>query len=159
MTNKPDPRIAAKGFLLNVVDRLTKDLKAIPAEKQNVSPMGAARTPLNIVAECAFVNGRIAEVLRTGTAPPRPTPEEQATKLNAYDTEEKVLAYLREETDALLLVLESISPKRLEETTDFPFNRPITLLFLAEFASIHIMYHDGQLNYIHTLYGDTAVHW
>ncbi len=155
----PDPREAVKGLLLNVTDRLTKDLKAIPAEKQNVSPMGAARTPLNIVAECAFVNGRIAEVLRVGTPSPRPAPEEQEKHLNSFDTEEKVLAYLQEETEVLLSTLESLSPERLQETTDFPFGRPITVLFLAEFASIHIMYHDGQLNYIHTLYGDTAVHW
>jgi hypothetical protein len=30
---------------------------------------------------------------------------------------------------------------------------------LAHLASIHMMYHDGQLNYIQSLHGDGEIHW
>ena len=157
--SNPINREAVKGFLLNVQDRLIKDLQALPTEKQNTSPMGAGRTPLHIVAECGWVNQRLATVLSTGTAPPHPAPEERNALLNTYDTEEKALTYLQASTQEVLEALYALPEERLAETTEFPFGRPITLLFLAQFAAIHLMYHDGQLNYIHTLYGDTETHW
>jgi hypothetical protein len=157
--SNPISREAVAIFLLNVQDRLIKDLKAIPTERQGASPMGAGRAPLNIVAECAWVNQRVATVLINGVPPPRPAPEERDALLNSYDTEEKALTYLQTSTQEVIQALDALPEERLAETTEFPFGRPITLLFLAQFAAIHLMYHDGQLNYIHTLYGDTETHW
>jgi len=36
---------------------------------------------------------------------------------------------------------------------------PSTLFSVAEGAALHMMYHDGQLNYLHTVHGDTEMHW
>ena len=39
-----------------------------------------------------------------------------------------------------------------------PFG-PATRLAAAGIASMHMMYHDGQLNYVHMLHGDMEMHW
>ena len=138
---------------------LANDLKAIPEEKQNTSPGGIARTPVNIVAECAMVNGRIAHFLRSGEMPPRPTIEERNRHLASFDSAEKALAYLERETTVLLAAFDGLEPARLGERNDELFGRPMTLFQLAELAAVHMSYHDGQLNYVQTLYGDAEMHW
>ncbi len=102
--------------------RLVNDLKAIPAERQNASPGGAGRTPLHIVAECAMVNGRVAEYLRTGKFA-RPSPEEREEKLAGYGTEAEALAFLTEQTEDLLRAIEELDASTLGEQTNEPFGR------------------------------------
>ncbi|MCX6380148.1 MAG: hypothetical protein NT023_11855 [Armatimonadetes bacterium] len=129
-----DPKAHLKGMLARIKGLVANDLNAIPVEKRNVSPGGAGRTPLNIVAECAHVNQRCSQYLKTLVPPDRLSPEEREAHLNSDDA-------------------------KWGETTEFPFGRPMTLFGIAELPSVHLMYHDGQLNYIQTLYDDTEVHW
>lgn len=138
---------------------LTNDLKAIALDRQNASPGGVARPALHIVAECAMVNAFIADYLRTGTAAPRPSPEERETRLRSFDTAEKALACLDQATQNLLQTIEALDESTLGEISDQPLGRPVTRFALAELPSVHMMYHDGQLNYLQTLHGDSVNHW
>ncbi|GAB4462687.1 MAG: hypothetical protein OHK0029_30000 [Armatimonadaceae bacterium] len=138
--------------------RLINDLKAIPAEKQNECPGGCSRTALNIVAECGMVNGFIAAYLR-GESGPRPSPEERNAFLASFDTEEKSVTYLQEQTDKLLEAIGALDESVLGDDDSNFFGRPMTKFAIAELPAMHMSYHDGQLNYIHTLNNDSAVHW
>ena len=154
-----DPKTHLKGMLARIKGLVANDLNAIPVEKRNVSPGGAGRTPLNIVAECAHVNQRCSQYLKTLVPPDRLSPEEREAHLNSFDTAEKALAYLEETAAELAEAIDGFDDAKWGETTEFPFGRPMTLFGIAELPSVHLMYHDGQLNYIQTLYDDTEVHW
>ncbi len=136
---------------------LTNDLKAIAADKANICPGGCARTALNIVAECASVNAMAATVLSGGEFK-RPSPEEREAHLNSFDTTDKVLAYLDQETQHLLEVIDTIDESTFGDEMS-PFGRPMTRFGVAGLPSWHMMYHDGQLNYIQSLHGDGEMHW
>ena len=47
----------------------------------------------------------------------------------------------------------------LGETTNALMGRVMTRLAVAELPAVHMSYHDGQLNYIHSLCGDSEMHW
>jgi len=153
----PDLKEHLQAITKSGAERLVKDLKAIPADKQNVSPGGCARAPLHYVAECGMLNGFLAGFL-SGAAAPRPNPEEREKVLSAADTEEKALAMLQDGTDKLLAAIAALDPETLGDTVEF-FGRTWTRLAVAELPASHMSYHDGQLNYVHTLCGDSQVHW
>ena len=137
---------------------MSNDLKAIPAEKAGASPGGVARTPINIVAECAMANGQFADYFLTGQFIHVPH-EEQEARLAEFDSVEKVLAYLDKETGRLLDALEAVDESTLGEVSDQVHGRPRTRLAIAQLPATHMMYHDGQLAYIQTLLGDGEMHW
>ncbi len=138
---------------------LADDFAAIPADKMVVSPGGAGRTPISIVAECADLNRIMATRLETGAFPERRSPEDREAFLDTFDTPEKALAFLDEETRHLLRVVDGLDDATFANTLMHPLGMETTVFGLAEFAALHMMYHDGQLNYIHSLYGDSAMHW
>jgi hypothetical protein len=136
---------------------LTNDLKAIAADQVNACPGGCARPALNIVAECAAINGVIATIL-AGEEYQRPTPEEREKFLASFDTVEKALAFLDQETQRLLAAFENLDESTLNDSMQ-QLGRPMTRMMIAELPGWHMMYHDGQLNYIQTLHGDSEMHW
>jgi hypothetical protein len=136
---------------------LTNDLKAIAADQTNVCPGGCARPALHIVAECAAVNGMIATLLEGGEFQ-RPSPEDRERFFASFDTGEKALAFLDQETQRLLTVYENLDESTLADVST-QIGRPMTRMAMAELPGWHMMYHDGQLNYIQTLHGDSEMHW
>ena len=138
--------------------RLVKDLQALPPETHLKSFAGCARTPLYMVAECAWVNGWIAELLEGGPAK-RMTDEEEEAFYGSVDTAEKALAMLDASVAKLKAAYDSLDAETLGDITDKPFGRPVPLFQPAFLPISHLMYHDGQLNYIQSLYGDDKIHW
>lgn len=152
------PKEHLRGFALRVKQLLVNDLTAISAEKRNECLGGCARSALNMVAECAALNGAIAHYLQTGEMKRLP-PDEREAFLNSFDTLEKTLAFLDERTDKLLEAYAALDESTLGEMSDQPFGRPMSRFAVAELPAMHMMYHDGQLNYIQTLHGDSEIHW
>ncbi len=146
------------GFTERSYTLLVKDLKALPPEAHTACFAGAARAPLQFVAECAAINGRIAKFL-SGVDSPSPSSEEREAFLASFDTCEKALAYLESETNTLYAAIEAVDPTTLGELSEKMFGRPMTKFAIAEIPGFHMMYHDGQLNYIQSLRGDTEMHW
>ena len=106
-----------------------------------------------------MVNQRSAIYLKTRVEPERRAPEEREAYLNSFDTAEKVLAYLDSSCAELVEAIDGFDDNEWGDVTNFPFGRPMTFFGVAELPSIHQFYHDGQLNYIQTLYEDREIHW
>ena len=110
-----------------------------------------------MVAECGAVNGTLASLLTTGTAT-MPPPDERAAYFAAITTRAEALDALDVGTQKLYAAIDGVAPDRWGETVQTPLG-PMTLLGAAGFAAQHMMYHDGQLNSLHMLHGDTEMHW
>lgn len=141
-----------------VAARLINDLNAIPDDHEDHCPGGCARSGVNIVAECAVVNRAVATFLATGTAV-RPKPEERDALIASYDTKAKAREFLSQETAKLIEAIKSLDPETLGETVNFFPTRTTDRFAVASLPAGHMAYHDGQLNYIQTLYGDNQIHW
>ena len=136
---------------------LVNDLNALDEEKASGSPDAALRPAIKVVAECGSVNGLLAALLTDGTAM-TPSPDERASYYAAITTRAEALAALEKGTQTLYAAIDGMAADRWGETVQTPLG-PMTLLGAAGFAAQHMMYHDGQINYLHMLHGDTEMHW
>ena len=136
---------------------LVNDLNALDEEKASGSPNAALRPAIKVVAECGSVNGLLAELVRTGTAT-RPSPEEREAYYASITTRAEALAELEKGTQKLYAAIDAIAPDRWGETVPTPLGS-MTVMGAASFAALHMMYHDGQINHLHMLHGDTEMHW
>jgi hypothetical protein len=136
---------------------LVNDLNALDEEKASGSPNAALRPAIKVVAECGAVNGTLAELLTAGTAT-MPSPDERAAYFASITTRAEALASLDAGTQKLYAAIDGVAPDRWGETVQTMLGQ-MTLLTAAGFAALHMMYHDGQLNSLHLLHGDTEMHW
>ena len=151
-----------KAFLAGTIqhnaETLIKDLKHVPSDKLNVSPMGCARRPLEFVAECAGFNRLLSKTIR-GEEAPLPSDEERKNFYASCDSFEKAKHMLEDSTQLLLDALNALPEQELTREVTAYWGQQMPLYKLIHAAAVHMAYHDGQVNYIQCLYGDSAIHW
>lgn len=135
------------------------NLRAMPPEKQTWSPLDAGRTALSLVQECAVMNRYFAGILRDRKAPEFNWAEYQAA-CNALETSEKALAELEKATDELVREICAFPEGELATMVRMPWGEGFTVPFQAVMFMPYwnMTYHQGQLAYIQTLYGDREMH-
>ena len=144
-------------FFATAATRAAADLEAallrLPEDKRNVSPMGDARTPADLVAEVAILNGTTADLLTS-----RHFPENydfaafgQAKKDLAQDGE-KLKSMLTENTARVTEVIRAIPDEDLGIEITMPWG-PMTLTQIASYPYWNASYHEGQINYVASMYG------
>lgn len=138
-------------------NNLVNDLAAMDEDKAADSPHEALRPVIKLVAECGTVNGLLATLVSTGQAT-MPTPEQSAAFYEGITTPQAAMAVLEEGTQNLYAAIDSTAPNTWADTISWPFGS-WTRAAAAGFAALHMMYHDGQLNSVHLLHGDTEMHW
>ena len=152
-----EPRAALRAAIERAHKNLVNDLNATPDEKLNSGSGGVSRPAIEIVVECGSVNSMIAGALG-GVAPPRPDPEQRKAFFASFQTKESALTYLEQQTQQLLAAVDGVDVDTLGDMVETPLG-PMTRFGLTQLSAMHMMYHDGQLNYIHALHGDPDMHW
>ncbi len=137
---------------------LGNDLNALPEEQALAHPGGTSRPAVAVVAECAAVNGLIATLLTTGEMR-RPSPEEREAYYAKFTSREAATSALRAETARLLSAIDALPEARWGEPITGLIGQPSTLLETTGFAALHMMYHDGQINLLQAMHGDSEMHW
>lgn len=141
-------------------DRLIADLRAVPEESRAVSPGGAARSPYSVALECGIINARIAAALEGKSLPATPTHGEYDEMLAHLQSFDAVAAFVTHETLVLKVAVRETAPSAWGETLEIFPSRPGMSRFDAVLlALLHMSYHDGQLNHVHLLGGDSKIHW
>jgi hypothetical protein len=137
--------------------RIVKDLNALPEDKVVESPGGSARPAADFVYEVAFINRRCAMRLR-GEAPPPVENEPWIVAPEGFRTKDALTREMEESTAELLAGFDQRGPNGLTDLIPLP-REEWTVFQLATFVTRHMNYHDAQLNYLQSLYGDLEVHW
>jgi hypothetical protein len=152
----------AARLTLEGMESLFRAARHVPETNLRWSPMGAARSVMSQVAECAVAPRLQIQIIEGA-------PEEavmDAYHANLRDIErlmqgtlDQAYAVAVPQTQALARVLRSYPSDRLEEERILPFNGGMTrtqadLLFIPYW---NLCYHIGQINYIQTLLGDTEM--
>ena len=135
-----------------------KDLGWIPEDKLDVSPMAAAKTPKAMTIECAGLFKMLVALIDSADAK-RPSPEERQAWYASFKTIDAVKEEFTKTADALIAKIEKLDPSALDREVTAPWGQPISLGGMLLLGISHTTYHDGQLNYIQTLYGDDKFHW
>jgi uncharacterized damage-inducible protein DinB len=147
---------AAADLCREACETLVRAASATPVEKLTWQPLENGRSMLEQLAECTLANFKWARILRTGTYANLPAEIakplwDQLTTLNV------ITEKLRESTEELVSALGEVPVDQLAEPIQTQWG-PMPLFRCCFHAYWNMVYHEGQINYIQTLYGDYEEH-
>lgn len=136
--------------------KAAKDLEAalhrLPQEKRNASPGGKARTPADMVAECAILNGSTAEMLKTYRFPSFDPEAYEHQRNELCADEEKLIALLHENTVRAVTAIREVPDADLGIEIAMPWGS-VTVAQLISYPFWNMGYHEGQINYLAAMLG------
>lgn len=139
--------------------KLEKAVAKMPEDRQTWEPVLDGNTGRNTqdqLCECGLLNAWCAQGLQAGSLPAPDWDAYNAQKAT-LDTPEKALAAFKEGTEALTSALAASSAAILTSTFVNPFSGQETdWVDFVEIMYWNMCYHEGQINYIQTLYGDVS---
>ena len=133
------------------------DLDALPEDGFDKKFGPKCRTVADIVYEVNMVNDQLRMELRGEPTPGWPEGG-WVTAPAGFEGKHTVTEAFRTSTDSLRSTAEEFSETQLAEplaTGEGETSREERV----RFATLHLWYHSGQLNFIQTLLGDDAWHW
>ncbi|MCH7904965.1 MAG: hypothetical protein IH944_10420 [Armatimonadetes bacterium] len=151
-------RELTKTRLQGSLDRYRKDIKHFTDEQFASCPGGEARSPLAITAEVGLFNHACAKII-SGEDMPEMTEQAIGEVMASIDTREKATEKLISGTAALETAIVAASDDDYQNEVKAPWGQTVTKQYMAEACCMHMDYHDGQLNIIQCMNGDTTVHW
>ncbi len=122
----------------------------MPEEKLTWKPEQGARTILHQIAECACINKMAAGMLATQQMP-ADFREQLDASFAHNDTRDKTIASLKEGTALLTAAILAFPAEKLDSEIALPWGSH-TLADMVFMPYWNMSYHEGQINYIQTLY-------
>ena len=153
-----DLRNVISEMITDAAKTYSSDLNWIPEDKFHAVPMGSGRSPADFTAECIGFNRMVARIIKDEKVH-FPTDEEHEAFVRSFDTIGKAKNEILESARDLVDALKLIAPDDLWAEVTPPWGQPVATYKMASLAASHMSYHDGQVNYIQTLYGDVRMHW
>lgn len=143
-------------FLARAIPKATEDLltalNLLPEDKRNWSPMGDARTALDMVAEIAILNGSTADMIRDrafGDMDMEGYMKEKAELAGDWPRLQKTL---EENTARVIKAIEELPDSDLAAEITMPWGN-MTLEQISSYPYWNTCYHEGQINYIASMLG------
>ena len=137
-------------------ENLIASMLAMPEDKRNWKPMGTGRTVNDLLMECILVNLKWAATLRNRAY--TRVGSEIAEPLRGISADsQSLIDHLNQSTAELIDAIRSVRDDELVEMIKTPFGS-YSLADCCLIAYWNSVYHEGQINYIQTLYGDQARH-
>ncbi len=147
-----------QGQLQRYADMYAADLAHLSDDHLHQVPMGAARTIASFTAEVAGFNRLVAAVVR-GEEAAMPDPEAVEAFVQSINSIAKAQELVKSSANEICEALASSGAEAALADVTAPWGEPTTKINLASMAASHMMYHDGQINYIQSLHGDAVNHW
>ncbi len=144
----------AAGLTQMMTKELLMALEFTPDDKLDWVPMGAAKTPRVIIAECGASYRWLAAELR---GEPNAAEAWESTKPEDFATREALADFVKGAEAEFLAAIGALTQEQLGQKRQVFWGEE-TLGNLMWLGMIHTNYHVGQLNYIQTLWGDTEMH-
>lgn len=135
-----------------------RDLEALTEETILHSAGGAARSVVDFTYEVALINRRIAARFCREEPPPLPEGDEWAVAPLELRSKAAIEEYAKGAFSDLIAAVKTVP---MDE-----WDRPVgaagkeePAFAMANFAAMHTMYHDAQLNFVQAINGDLGMHW
>jgi len=143
-------------FLITATPKAAEALETallrLPEDKRNWSPMGDARTALDMVAEVAMLND-IADMVRTRAFPTDFDMDDyMEMKAALIGDWSKLQPMLHSSTAVAVETIKTVPDEDLEIEIPMPWG-PFTLAQIISYPYWNMSYHEGQINYIASMLG------
>ena len=140
------------GATRKAADDLIAALERLPADKRDWSPMGDARSALDMVAECAILNGTTVEMIQQRAFPPFDWESYRAAKTALVSDPDGALALLRENTTRVVAAIPTVDAADLATEIPMPWGAQ-SLSSILSYPYWNMTYHEGQINYLASMLG------
>ena len=141
-----------------IVATLLRNLEAMPDDKLTWKPLEQGRTVISQLQECAIMTGLCAEALKTRTFPEYKD-ESYNKALEGIDNIVSTVESLKFNLDRLICEIDDFPADDLEKTLLYPWDdKPKTFTELMMMNYWNLSYHEGQIAYIQSPYGDHRHH-
>ena len=147
----------AKEFTMREVEVLLKDASYIPEENLGYCAAGCAKTAAQILREIAGSNQAIAAAIKGEE--PGEAAEKLAKRIEEASSLDALSQLVRESANAVCDAIDSHSEADLGNLIRMPWEAMFPLGQAIFLPVSHMTYHDGQINYIQLLLGDSKFHW
>jgi hypothetical protein len=139
-----------------------RNAKAVPADKHDWKPLDNGRSVLDQAREMAKCPDWAYDIC-SGTTQPDWSEDNMAAQkaeMDKWTTVEQCEQECNKRLDKLAEFYKSMGDERLTETKWLPFDggRDFTMVEMMDYPRWNFVYHNGQINYIQTLYGDKEMH-
>ncbi len=141
----------------SAVESLLRAFSFIPKEKRDWKPADPSRNALEILNHAAYWTLYFTRILR-GEGPWPVSEEEWPRSTQATQDGEKAQRLAEEGGKEFVEAVKKLSPEDLKREVELPWGK-------ETFGQViwdnywHLSYHEGQLNYLQTMLGDTEHHW
>lgn len=153
-----DAKTELAGWTRQLGHMYSVDLAHVPETTITNSPGGSARSVGHFTAEVVGLCYMAVKAIQ-GEQIDYPSDEARAEFESKFTTKEFCQEQVQKASNALADALEAATDEQLSAQIMAPWGQPMTAFGFATIAANHILYHDGQLNYIQALNGDAAIHW
>ena len=150
-----------QNFIAAATEKAATDLSAalltLPEDKRGWSPSDSARTALHLVAECALNNGAVIEMIEAGEWRQPSGGQEayfQIMQEWASGDWNALHTLLMDNTRRLAAALNAVGGEALAAEFVTPYSTGPFSGFMA-YPYWNMSYHEGQINYIASLLGDS----
>jgi len=150
------PQIAASRTQRAVTDLIAAAQSTQP-DKVTWVPLGEARTILDQLTECAIANLKWRNILQTRQYA-NVSEEAWEHTVAACTTLPDTLARLEQSGAELVAAILAVAEEETADEIPTPWG-PYSLADCCLHAYWNMVYHEGQINYVQTLYGDTDEHY
>ena len=133
-------------------DNLQTAVNRLPEDKRNWSPMGDARSAMNMVAECAMISDP-TKIVETRSFPMDFDFSDYLKKLSELANDpDKCWSLLKDTVDRAVACIESVPDADLDLEVQMPFGT-FTIGKIIAYPYWNMSYHEGQINYIASMLG------
>jgi hypothetical protein len=147
--------VAAKRTEMALSDLISAS-RATRPDRLNWQPLDCGRSVLDQLQECAIANWKWTGILRNMSY--ANAPAEFVEQVGRLTELEPVLDRLRETAAALTEAILELPDEVMEREIETPWG-PYPLYNGCFHAYWNMAYHEGQINYIQTLYGDNEEYY
>lgn len=128
---------------------------AFPSEKRELKLADGMASPLDILQHIIGTN----HLFIAGFNEQREMSSDEREEIQArFSDFDDALAELKRSSAELITAIENVDPELLFKDGEPDLSRG-SWLHRLQIASVHMVYHWGQLNYIQTSYGDMVMHY
>lgn len=136
-----------------------RTVRATQPDKLEWKPLDQGRTVLDMAQECAQSASWFAQMLEDRSCDgfsmdDYPKAQAERATWSLDECERK----LTDNTQRLAAAIRAIPDADLDQALTLPWGKTATLYEVISYHYRNVTYHEGQVNYIQTLYGDKEMH-
>ncbi len=148
--------------MIKQIEAVCRTALAMPEDKRDWVPMGSARSVNAQIEELATVHIYIIPILKTGEAPliTEDQKEHIRERKEQFDTFDKLIEGAKEGAKLTAEAIRDVPDSKLDDVITLHSRGGIrrTMYEMVARPYWNLCYHEGQINYIQMLLGDTEMH-